>query len=423
MIATVDQLQEERRGLANRIRQLAANAAKWNGEDKAEWDRVNRAYDVVSEQIKGAWNFGPEVGRGDPNATPRGGGGASVVNSAVSAWALNAMGHAVSWQDEEACRNYGQAINSNVFHVKLGAHAPKYGLDIRNALAGQDGTAGGFTIPTGFVANLERAQLDYSGVMQACEIMKTSTGVDLPWPTTNDTGNTGYQIGENTEVAAATDPAFAQVIYGAYMATSGINRIPFALLRDSAIDIGGALGSMQGERLWRFQNTRLTTGTGAATAKGIVTCATLGKTCASQTAIAWDEIYDLMHSVDPAYRNRALGCGFMMHDSILLAVRKLKDGDGNYLWSPAASSGQPETLCGWPVFINQDMASAVSTGAKTMLFGAFKKYKVRLIGEVRLRRLVERYAEFDQEGFISYQGFDGNLLDAGTHPVRYMIQA
>src|SRR5262249_45286397 len=115
--------------------------------------------------------------------------------------------------------------------------------------------------------------------------------------------------------------------------------------------------------------------------------------------------------------------GWMFHDSILLAVKKLKDGMGRYLFQASLAGSAPDTLDGDPIHINQSMASTIATANKTMLYGTLSNYKIRDDSEVRLRRLTERYADADQIGFVLFSRHDGNLLDAGTRPVKYLQQA
>ena len=153
-----------------------------------------------------------------------------------------------------------------------------------------------------------------------------------------------------------------------------------------------------------------------------IDAATVGKTTASATAITSDELLDLQHSVDRAYRDQP-GVGWMFHDNVALALRKLKDSNGRYHWVDGMQAGQPSQLFTKPVSINNDMASSIATGNITALFGQFTKYKVRQVGTVRIRRLMERHAENDQEAFIGFQEADGKLIDAGVAPVKSLQQA
>ena len=135
---------------------------------------------------------------------------------------------------------------------------------------------------------------------------------------------------ENTQ-DSEQDMTFGVMTLDAYKYTSKIVRVSVELLQDSAFNLGAELGSLLGERLGRIQNTHATTGTGSSQPNGVVTASALGKTAASATAITTDEIIDLFHSVDRAYRGNS---SFMAADSTVAAIRKLKDGDSQYLWQP-----------------------------------------------------------------------------------------
>lgn len=280
------------------------------------------------------------------------------------------------------------------------------------------GTGGALVAPESMVTALEVNMLAYGPMNVTSEIIRTSSGEPLRWPTANDTTNKGRQIGESVAVTA-TDPSFGGVTWGAYKLSSDEILVPYELLEDAVIDLPTVLGDMLGERLGRIQNEKYTTGSGAATAKGIVTAATLGATTAGATAILTNELYTLIHSVDPAYRQ---GAGFMMNDAILLQIRLLKDLNGAYMWQPNVQLGLPDTLAGYPVAINQDMDASLTALYKTVLFGQLNKYKIRKVNEIRIYRLQERYRENDQDAFLAFTREDGNLLTAGTAPVKYLQQ-
>lgn len=289
------------------------------------------------------------------------------------------------------------------------------------ALSTIAGPSGGFLVPDGFVNSLEMALLDFGGMRQISDTIRTASGNDLPWPTSNDTNNKGERLSENTDFGAGADPSFGAVIFKAYKYSSKPIFIPYELLEDSIFDMPNMIGAWAGERIGRIQNDEFTTGSGAAMPMGIVNAATLGKTAASATAIVADEIIDLVHSVDPAYR---VGAGLMFHDNILLAIRKLKaSGTGEYLWEPSVQAGVPAQIFGQPYSINQSMASAIATTNRTIIFGQLNKYKIRDVNTIRLMRLNERYAEKDLVAFIAYMRSDGALIDAGTRPVKYLQQA
>lgn len=328
----------------------------------------------------------------------------------------------------EAAKACGVRIDKRAIQFTLGntesfkkTRAAMLANQPQSALTTTTGSSGGFTIGETMVQSLERAMLAFGGILQVADVIRTASGDPMSWPTADDTGNTGEQLGESGGVNTTTDPTFGQVLWNAYKFSSKAILVPQELLEDSVFDLAGVISEMLGERLGRIQNNKYTLGSGAGTPKGITIAAAAGITTASTTAIAFDEIIDLEHTIDPS--RRALpGVGYMFHDGILQALRKLKDGEGRYLWQSGANSGAPDTLNTKPYTINQDMQSTIATGTITMLFGQFSKYKVRQVNQIRLYHLQERYRDNDQDGFMAFIRADGNLLDAGDNPVKKMTQ-
>ena len=303
--------------------------------------------------------------------------------------------------------NYRQ-VRANFMQGSMQMRAQGVGTD----------TAGGFTVPQGFIPSLERALLQFGGMRQVSTVLRTATGNELPWPTSDDTSNEGAVLLENNQ-ATEQDVTFGQVIFHAYKYTSKLIRVSTELLTDSAFDIASQLGQMSGERLARITNRHYTDGDGAGKATGVAFAATLGVTAVGTTDFTADELYDLKHSVEPAYR---LAPNWMFNDATLLKLKKLKDGEGRYLWQSSLAGGVPDTLDGDPIQVNQHMAAATSA-LRPIVYGDFSKYVIRDILGVRSLRLVERYAEFDQQGFVSFLRTDGNIIDAGTNPLKYMLMA
>lgn len=288
-----------------------------------------------------------------------------------------------------------------------------------NAQSTSSDTGGGYLVPDGFDAVLNRAELMYSGMMEVSKIITTDSGNDINYPTANDTANKGRILGENTLVTE-TAVNFGTIKMGAYTFSSDIVLLSNELLQDSAINLDSLFPDLLGERIGRKANEVFTSGSGASVPRGVLTAATLGVTAASATAITADEaFFDLTHSVNRAYRRNAR---LMMNDATSKALAKLKDGDGNYLWQVSIATGKPDTIYGYPYTINDDMPD-IATGAKTILFGDFSKYMIRRVSGARVLRLAERYADYGQVAFLAFQRMDGNLIDAGTNPLKFLRQA
>jgi HK97 family phage major capsid protein len=287
---------------------------------------------------------------------------------------------------------------------------------------GGSNTAGGYTVPVELQNMLVRSMKAWGPMYDGSIVseLNTTSGNALPIPTTDDTSKTGVQ---GTEGTALTDDGSADAVFGqkqleAYDFNTKFVKFSWQLAQDSIFNMETLLADLLGERLGRLANAQLTTGTGTNAPNGIVTASTLGKTAASATAIAADEIIDLSHAVDPAYRISPK-VGFMFNDLTLAAIRKLKDGQGNYLWQMGnVKEGVPGTLLGYRYVINQAMAN-IATGNKTILFGDFGKYWVRKVGSPVIGVLRERF--WPDLGIAGLIRFDGELLD--TASVKYLAQA
>jgi len=280
---------------------------------------------------------------------------------------------------------------------------------------------GGYTVAEDFSGALERSLLAFGGMRQVSTVRRTTTGADLPWPTMNDTTNKGVILNEATTIGTSVDPSFGVVTFKAFKYSSKPILISSELLQDSAFDLAAEIGSALGTRIGRIQNDHFTTGAGTTLPKGVVVSSGEGKVGAGY-AVTADELIGLLHSVDPAYRTNAM---FMMHDAVLAQVRLLKFSIGadqiGYVWQGGFQNGMPDRILGYPYMINQSMTNVLTIGEKAVLFGDFSKYVVRDVADVRLVRLDERYADLDQVGFVAFLRSDGQLLDAGTDPVKHFV--
>lgn len=288
--------------------------------------------------------------------------------------------------------------------------------ELRAQSVGTD-AAGGYTVPEGFSNEIDKAMAAWGPMWDANIVreVNTSTGNRLPWPTVDDTAKVGAIKAEGSAVTddGGNDVVFGEKALDAYVYDTEMVRVSMELLQDSAFDMNSLLGELFAERLGRTANTALTTGTGSGQPNGIVTAATSGVTAASTTAITFDELVDLFHSVDPAYRDSPK-CRWQFNDTTFAAIAKLKDGQGNYLWRQGdATNGTPSTLWNKPYSINQAMANAGAT-TTPVLFGDHSRYIVRKVLGFQLLRLNERYAENFQVGFVGFKRFDGELLNTAA---------
>ncbi|MCP8970566.1 phage major capsid protein [Ectobacillus ponti] len=284
------------------------------------------------------------------------------------------------------------------------------------AMSAGTNTAGGYTVPQGFYNKLIEALKFYGGMRDVANVIQTEMGNALPIPSVNDTSQVGAIVAENTAVTQQ-DVTFGQVTLNAYKYTSKLILVSMELLQDSAFNLEDYLAKALGVRIGRIHNTHFTTGTGTSQPQGVVTGATLGTTGATgqTTSIVYDDLIELEHAVDIAYRPNAQ---FMMHDSTLKSLKKLKDSYGRPLWLPGLAFKEPDTINGYKYTLNNDMAT-MAASAKSMLFGDFSNYWIRDVLGITLVRFNEKYMDSGQVGFVAFARADGKLVNAGTNPIAY----
>jgi HK97 family phage major capsid protein len=284
----------------------------------------------------------------------------------------------------------------------------------RRAQAVGTDAAGGYLVPQGFVAEVIKRLAAWGPMLDPgiTRQVETTAGNQLDWPGMDDTANVGVLLAENT-ADTDLDLAFNNRVLDAYKYSTRIIRVSEELLQDTAVDLEAIIRDAMAERIGRIVNQHLTLGTGVAQPNGIITAAGVGAAAGAAAAIAFDDLIELEHAIDPAYRADP-SCRWMLHDGTLKRLRKLKDSEGNYIWQPAdVRSGAPASLLGYAYSINQAMAQ-VAASARSVVFGPFNRYIVRRVRELIIKRLVERYAESHQVGFIGFARFDGELLDANA---------
>jgi len=322
----------------------------------------------------------------------------------------------IEQEHKDAASFLGQDFRQREVHIPIVRNYRQFQQEIR-ALNVVTSTKGVETIPEGFVRSLDTAMLTFGGMRLVSDVFRTDGVGDVPWPTVNDTSNSAVILDEATDFGSSVDPSFGAIVFHAFKYSSKPILVSTELLQDSAFDIGARIGEMLGIRIARGQNAHFSTGAGTTLPKGVLVAGT-AFAAADNTTISADDLIGLEHSVDPAYRP---GARFMMHDAILAAVRKLKESTTNaFIWQPGLQAGVPDRLLGYPYTINQSFPSAIANSAKIVAFGDFSKYKIRDVATLRLIRLDELYAATDQVGFIAYMRSDGNLVDAGTHPIKYL---
>lgn len=276
------------------------------------------------------------------------------------------------------------------------------------------GPAGGYLVPPAFSDQLLVALKDYFSALDLFDEVATATGADLPWPTNDDTSRRARIIGENNQIGQAP-MLFGQSVLKAFLYATDAVLVPWTLMEDSFIDLDAFITTALGTAFGRTLADDLTNGTGNGMPMGVATAAAAGPTSVGDT-IAFEDIMELKHSVNRAYRTGAV---FMMNDNTVKSLALLKDNEGRPLWIPSLQVDCPDVLAGFPIAVNESMAD-VGAGNAPILFGNMKNYKFRVTKQVSIVRLNERYADFLQTGFFGYARFGGGLPSA-AQPIKKLV--
>ena len=283
-------------------------------------------------------------------------------------------------------------------------------IAIRNAMSTTTAAEGGFTVPSEVSSMVIQALKAYGGMRDVAEILTTEGGNPWNFPTSDGTAETGEIVAENG-AATGADITFGTVALNPFMYSSKKIALPWQLISDSAIDVVSFVVARLGTRLGRITNTHYTTGDGSSKPYGLMARTTAGKvgTTGQTLTVTYDDLVDLKHSVNRAYRQRGK---WMMNDLSVAIVSKIKDTSGQPIWQPAITAGAPDMLLGHAVTTNDDVA-VMAANAKSIAFGDLSQYKIRDIKDsVIMRRFDDSaFALNGQVGFCGWMRTGGNLVD------------
>jgi HK97 family phage major capsid protein len=306
-----------------------------------------------------------------------------------------------------ASDEYKQAFDS---YARIGGAAlPGQFL---NALQVGTDSEGGYIVPDDLHAAIVEGLQDINEIRNYVTVIETMSDRNIP--VESSLGSATWTAEE--AAYTASDAAFGQTALSAYKLGT-IIKVSEELLQDSAFDLTAYLGRNFGKRFGLAEETAFVNGAGTTQPTGITDGSTKGVDAASATAITSDELIDLYHSVGRPYRSNGT---WIMNDSTVKLVRKLKDGDSQYLWQPGLQAGQPDMLLGRPVVASPG-AEAATTGLKSVLFGDLSYYYVVDRGGVTMQRLNELYAANGQVGFRAYKRMDGKLTVSAA--VKHILMA
>ncbi len=277
--------------------------------------------------------------------------------------------------------------------------------NILNSLSEGTDSEGGYLVPDEYEHTLVEALQEENIFRKLAHVINTSTG-DRKIPVVASKGNASWVDEEGT--IADSDDAFGQVSIGAYKLGTLI-KVSNELLNDSVFNLEAYISKEFARRIGAKEEDAFFNGDGVGKPVGIFNKtggAEVGITTASATTVTADEIIDLFYSLKASYRKKAV---WVLNDSTVKAIRKLKDSNGNYLWQPALTAGTPDTILGRPVFTSSFVPD-IKAGSKSIAFGDFGYYWIADRQGRNFKKLNELYAATDQTGFVATQRVDGKLI-------------
>ena len=274
-----------------------------------------------------------------------------------------------------------------------------------NALQIGTDSEGGYLVPDEYERTLVEALEEENVFRQLAKVIRTSSG-DRKIPVVATKGTASWIDEEGAYLES--DDSFGQVSIGAYKVGTMI-KVSEELLNDSVFDLEAYISREFARRIGAKEEEAFFTGDGSGKPLGVLAAAggaETGVTAASATAITADELIDLFYSLKAPYRRNAV---WVLNDSTIKAIRKLKDNQGQYLWQPSLTTGAPDLLLGKPVRTSAYMP-AIAADAKTVAFGDFSYYWIADRQGRSFKRLNELYAATGQVGFLASQRVDGKLV-------------
>ena len=391
-MANIQNLREQQHDLAKQANHILAEKGDrvWSKDDQAKYDGIMDQMELIGGQIK---------------AHQR------LLDAEADKHFENVGKPGAKMADEL------DVINAVALYLRNGTNvSPEQALQIRNAMSTTTTSEGGYTVPAQVAAMVVDSLKAFGGMRSVATILATDNGQALTFPTSDGTSEVGEIVAENA-AATGADITFANVAVNPYKYSSKKIALPWELIQDSAIDVVAFVVNRLATRLGRITNQHYTTGTGSSQPYGVMARAATGKTgtTGQTTTVIYDDLVDLFYAVNSAYRSGAV---WMMADSSVKVVRKLKDGQNRPLfvpsWDASLTGASPDLLLGKPLIVNDDVAT-MAANAKSIAFGDFSKFVIRDVNGVQVRRFDDSaFALNGQVGFCGWMRTGSNLLDTAA---------
>lgn len=280
----------------------------------------------------------------------------------------------------------------------------KNSYEIQNALSIGTDSEGGYLVPDEYEKKLVEALEDEVFFRSFATVIKTSSG-DRKIPIVTSKGEAAW-IDEGGQFPESDD-SFGQTSIGAHKLATMI-KVSDELLNDSVFNIEQYISKEFGRRIGTKEEEAFFIGDGTGKPIGIFNKtggADIGVTAAT-TSITFDDVMDLYYSLRAPYRNKAT---WLLNDSTVKAIRKLKDGNGNYIWQPSVREGEPDRILNRP-YRTSIYVPELAAGNRVMAFGDYSYYWIADRQGRSFKRLNELFATTGQVGFLASERVDGKLI-------------
>ncbi|MBT2215841.1 phage major capsid protein [Virgibacillus dakarensis] len=396
-MANVIEMREKRANLVNQARDLVNRAEEekrdFTAEDQTQYDRIMDEVDKLKnsidreEKLSGLENDLNKPVQNAHRPEPQNGNGDQKQGRAAEDY-KNAF-----WK---VFRNGKEALNHEDVSLLMDPQ-------IRNLAVGTDAN-GGYLVPDEFERQIIQGLEEQNIMRQLATVIQTSSG-SREIPVESDYGTANW-MGEN-EKYTESDAEFGQVVLSAHKAGT-IIKVSEELLNDSAFNIDNYVAGAFVKRFSNLEEAAFINGDGTGKPTGIIGSAEVGHTTAAGQvdALIADDFIDLYHSLKRPYRRNA---SFLANDGTVKAVRKLKDNDGQYLWQPGITAGEPDRVLARPIYVADDVPG-LGAGNKPLVFGDYSYYWIADRQGRVMQRLNELYAANGQVGFRMFERVDGKLI-------------
>ena len=261
----------------------------------------------------------------------------------------------------------------------------------KNAMTTLTGEDGGYVVPEEYQRTIIKKLHEINQTRDISKVIPTASTRNIP--VEGDAPEFAW-IDEGGTYSE-TQSSFDKKVLGAWK-LGGIIKVSEELLQDSKTDLEDYLAGQIALGINKGEAPAFAIGDGNKKPVGYAT-GIGGVTLASKDGITGDELIDIFYSLKAGYRARAT---WRLHDSTMKVIRKLKDGNGNYIYAPALVMGERDMILGRPVVTDFYLPELGATNKPVVVFGDFGYYTIADRGNIEIQRLNELYAN---EGFIGFR--------------------